>query len=130
GWQWEVTAEGQRLTSLTIRGHNVDQAALRLPPLGYLREVATTYLHKVEEAQEDGIPLDAALDEANQEPGEVRVRSDPPTPEEFAEAWRATPPAETRARERVTRRQALAERYHVTVHAVDKWTRAARDAGL
>lgn len=130
GWEWHVTTEDGRLTSLVMKGENVDQRALRTVPVSYLREVAETYLGHVERAVADGIPLADALTDAEADPGQARVKGDPPTPEEFAAAWRETPASQTRPDGRTTRRQALAERWSVTVYTVDKWTRAARDAGL
>lgn len=130
GWEWHLTAEGSRITSLTIRGAHVDAAALRRVPLGYLAEVATVYLGEVERALDRGISLAAALESVDAEPGSIRLSSDAPTLGAFAEAWKETPAAEIRNAERITRRELLAKRYGVTVWAIDKHTRAARDAGL
>lgn len=130
GWEWHVTADGDRITSLTVRGEHVDSKALRVVPLGYLAEVARTYLGDVERADREGLPLSAALDGANADPGQVRLSGDAPTPEAFAEVWNKTPAVELRSGERMTRRQRLADLWHVSPYAIDKWTRAARDAGL
>ena len=128
GWEWHVTAEGDKLTSLTVRGE-IDQAALRLVPLRSLQEVATAYLGHVQQAVSKGLPLADALSDAEHE-SEVRVSDKPPSPTEFTKAWDATPVAEVRGGQRITRRRALADRYSVTVYTIDKWTRAARDNGL
>ncbi|UMG94151.1 hypothetical protein [Nocardioides sp. TF02-7] len=128
GWTWEVTTDGDRITSLTVLGE-VTQEALRVIPLGYLRDVATGYLRQLDTANAQGLALTDALGMADHEP-EVRVSGEAPSAGEFAEAWLNTPATEVREGKRRTRRQALAERYGVTPFAVDKWTRAARDAGL
>lgn len=128
GWEWQITAEGGSLSSLTVRGE-IDQAALRLVPLRSLQEVATAYLAHVEQAVSKGTPLADALSDAEHQ-REVRVSDKPPSPAEFAEAWHAAPAAEVRQGKRATRRQNLAERWNVSPFRVDQWTRAARDAGL
>lgn len=131
GWTWEVvlTDDHSEIDWLGVSGR-IDQNALRTIPLGYLREVAADYLRKVELKHEDGFALWAARLESEVDPGDFSKRGDPPTPEEFAAQWNATPKATFVNSERVTRRAALAERYNVTVYAIDKWTRQARDAGL
>jgi hypothetical protein len=130
GWEWQVTAEDGRVTSLTVRGERVDAKAMRVVPLSYLSEVGATYLGHVEQAVREGIPLSDALDDANLEAGQVRLSGDTPTPKEFAESWHATKSVELPDGKRVTRRQHLAESWQVSPYTIDKWTRAARDAGL
>lgn len=130
GWEWHVTTEDGRLTSLVIRGEDVDQKALRTVPVSYLREIAETYRGHVEQSIRDGMPLGDALADAEADPGQTRRKGDPPSVEEFAASWHETPATQTRPGGRTTRRQALATRYHVSPERVDQWTRAARDTGL
>lgn len=135
GWSWEITAENGQLTSVTVRpatGAHLDQRALSLVPVGYLRDVATTYLNDVERAFDEGMRIEDAFREADRARGEVVTPDGSPSSEEFAEAWRATGRAEIteRGTARIPRRDALAERYGVSVYAIDKWTKRARDLGL
>jgi hypothetical protein len=135
GHEWHVTVEAGPngkpvLTSLTIRGPGLTPAGLRQVPLGYLTEAASGYIAEVERQFQGGAPLGDALDIAASAPGGLRLRGEPPTPEEFAERWNATASLVIVRGERLARRQALADFYGVTVWTVDKWSRAARDQGL
>ena len=138
--------DGESIASLTVTGR-IDQNALRVIPLRYLAEVAAAHLREVGRLMEaapsrtqpggvvvSGVPEWAARDVAATGSGTMTRRGDPPTPEQFARAWLATPavafPDGGGHRELVTRRQALAERFAVSVYRVDQWTRAARDRGL
>lgn len=94
GWTWEVTTDGDRITSLTVLGE-VTQEALRVIPLGYLRDVATGYLRQLDTANAQGLALTDALGMADHEP-EVRVSGEAPSAGEFAEAWLNTPATEVR----------------------------------
>lgn len=141
GWVWEVVMDGETIAALTITGR-IDQNALRIIPLGYLAEVAASHLREVAHQMGHGAgagegvvnvtPEWVARDAAANNSGTLTRRGDPPTPEQFAQAWRETAAVAFREgnRERVTRRQALAERFAVSVYRVDQWTRAARDQGL
>jgi hypothetical protein len=133
GWTWEVTTESGRISAVALRPHagrTLDQHALSRAPLGYLREVALTFEADVDASYDDGLQLADALDTAERLPGELSLKSPTPTPAQFAQVWRATPAVTNREGERVTRRRALAQRFGVSVWAVDKWTRTARDAAL
>lgn len=135
GWLWEVTAEHGQLTSISVRpapGAALDQRALSLVPVGYLRDVAATYLADVERAFDEGMRIEDAFREADRARGEVVTPDGSPSPEAFAEAWQAVGRAEVTevGRARVPRRDALAERYGVSVYAIDKWTKRARALGL
>lgn len=127
GWEWHVTVEDNRITSLTIKGADITPAAMRSVPLSYLREVATTYLSHVEWAVEEGLNLADALAEADRDPGAVRVRGDRPAPAEFAETWNNTQPFDMAGGTNKTRKQMVADHYKVSEHAVNKWLRRARD---
>lgn len=131
GWRWDVTADFHGLKEVTVAstaGKRVHQASMRLPPLGYLHEAAWTYIQDVEKDRDGGYPLHSALEGADSD--HVRLRGDPPSLETFAAAWLEATTAKFRDGKRVPRRQVLAARFHVSVYAIDKWTRAARDAGL
>jgi hypothetical protein len=128
GWEWHVTMEGGIMTSFTVRGHTDSKArpinakALSAAPLHHLSKVAAAFLGEVEHAFAEDSPLPEAFDAANADPGAVRRSDDRPRLEEFARVWLATPAGE--------RRKHLAKRFGVSPFMVDKWTRAARDAGL
>jgi len=135
GWSWEITADAGQLASVTVRpapGVVLDQRALSLVPVGYLRDVAITYLADVERAWNEGMRIEDALREADRARGEVMTVDGSPTPEAFAAAWQAVGRAEItdRGTGRIPRREALADRYGVTVYAIDKWTKRARALGL
>lgn len=131
GWTWHVVIRQGRLVSLTIEGGAVTDSVLDRTPLGYLRDVATTYAEHVESAAAEGIPLSDALDLARRGGGEVRVRREKPSVEDFARQWLATEPSlDVQTGKRTPPRVLLAQHYGVSVHAIDKWTRAARDQGL
>ncbi|HEY4237411.1 MAG TPA: hypothetical protein VGM45_08760 [Gaiellaceae bacterium] len=135
GWTWEVTGDGDRLTSLTVIPHpgvRLDQKALALVPVGYLHDVAARYLAIVERAVDDGMRIEDALREADRAAGEVVTTDDAPTSEDFAAAWVSTPEVGVgeRGTKRTGRRQALADRYGVSVFTIDSWTRRARVEGL
>jgi len=127
GWEWHVTVEDNRITSLTIKGSGITPATMRSVPLSYLREVATTYLSHVERAVEEGLNLADALAHADREPGGVRVKGDRPAPAEFAETWINTDPFDMARGTNRTRKEMVADHYKVSEHAVDKWLRRARD---
>lgn len=148
GFVWEATAHEGRLSSLTMHPFGssvIDQKALRNIPLGYIEEAAITAVRKVDTElapiERDGktytnvTPVSEVLEVASLEQGEVVMSHEPPSHEEFARAWRETPdvafvPGEKGAPLRVTRRMALANRFHKSKYTIDKWTRAAREAGL
>lgn len=132
GWTWEVTLNDDRsaLATLAVTAGPIDQKSLRVIPLNYLLEVAQAHVRVVDaEMDRPGMHLEDALEFASTDPGEISRRGDPPTPEEFARAWHATPEVDFKEGERITRRRALAKHFGVTVWAIDKWTRKARDSG-
>lgn len=132
-----VDSKGEpRLTSLAISGAAlINQDALRSTPLSYLAEAALGYLRRVAQGRDEGLRAADAHEAAGADEGGVRLPGDAPTAEEFAARWLATPafeqvPGPDGGLRRVSRREALAEHYGRTVWAVDKWSRAAREAGL
>jgi len=147
GFVWEASARDGRLASLAICpvGDAVlDQRALRNIPLGYIEEAAVSAAIEIDEylapVERDGelylsvAPVSEALDNAARQPGEVRMRGDSPPLQEFAAAWRATPPFVTipdadGVPQRISRRDALARKFYKSKSSIDKWTRAARDSG-
>lgn len=132
GHAWELTMDGDRITSLTTYATDgVSRALLSQTPLDTLQSIAKAHLAQLDRAYDSGVPLYSALDEASAAPG--RARSSLPTVEEFAEAWRATPAVvvDDATGETLTRRQALHRQWdEVTIHAIDKWTRQARNRRL
>lgn len=135
GWRWEVTTEPdergrEQVRSLTVFGGKVDQEALRAVPLRDLADAAAGHWAKFDANRADGMDMHTAHVLARAESGQVRLPGDPPHLHEFAAAWHETPARTIVEGESTARRDALAVRFGVTVHAVDKWTRAARDAGL
>ena len=131
GWTWEVVLKPDHtaIQWLSISGR-IDQNALRSVPLKYLLEVAADYLRKLDTEYEAGLTLLEAREFAATEPGEFEISGDPPTAEQFAAKWHSTPESTFEDGKRVTRRWALKKHYNVSVFAIDKWTRKARDAGL
>lgn len=135
GWSWEVTAEEGQLTSITVRparGATLDQRAMSLVPVGYLLDVAKTYLEDVQRAWDEGMRVEDAFREADRARGEVVTSDGSPSPEAFAEEWRSLGRVEVgnAGTKRTPRRDALADRYGVTVYTIDKWTKRARELGL
>ncbi|MCA0294733.1 MAG: hypothetical protein LCH96_05330 [Actinobacteria bacterium] len=130
GWQWHlVVKDGQVLDYRMLHtGHRlVDTDALKHAPLADLARMAMAFHERVLAEFMEGTDLSDALDIAEIEPGEVRLSDDSPAPEEFARAWLAIP---GRTVDGTPRREALAERFGVTVWAIDKWARGARERGL
>ncbi len=131
-----VLDQDGQISELTISGGGpVTPEVLRRVPVSYLADAARGIENSFEEGKDDGLSDAAAIatigvagvDEGESDPG----RDGPPTPEEFASAWHRTPASIITAEgKRVTRRQALANQFSVTVWTVDKWSRAARDRGL
>lgn len=140
GWEWHVTLQPDRgdgrrpqIASLLIKSTNgrpVDQAALRAVPTSYIADAAASFLASFGATVEDDYHTADALAMAASEPGGVHLPGDPPPPEEFAAVWKSTPPVTVQGRERIPRRELLAEHYSVSVWAIDKWARRARDLNL
>ncbi|WP_062213903.1 hypothetical protein [Demequina oxidasica] len=123
GLTWEATIDGDRLTSVSVSGRDLDQLAMRSMPLRKLRTTAAKYSRHIGEHMElEGSHLEDAHNEANAR-AEADIRSSAaPTPELFADAWRTTP--------KPGRRKALSEHFHVSLVTIDRWTRKARDQDL
>lgn len=132
-YRYEVTLspDGSELASLSIEGGPIDQKLMRAIPLGYLTEVARGQAANVGQMVEgEGYSVQLATELARTEPGSIRRKGDPPALEEFAQAWKSIPGSALVGGVRVTRRKALADRFGAAESTIDKWTRAARDAGL
>ncbi len=130
GWQWHlVVKDGQGLDFRMVDTGTrpVGRDDLRHVPLADLVKIAAVFQERVGNEFADSARLGDALELAAIEPGEVRLSDDSPAAEEFARAWLSIPRVTV---EGVPRRDALAERYGVTVWAIDKWTRKARERGL
>lgn len=133
-WVWHVVLDKNgRIVDFRMLGAlrprlartPVDEVALTHVPLADLERIAQTYLQRVRENYEDGHPLWLSLELSELEPQAVRRELDGmPSFEEFALAWREVG---ERTVTGVPRRQALAERYGVTVWAIDKWVKRIRD---
>lgn len=148
GFTWEASAINGRLSSLTLipwGDQIIDQRALRNIPLGYIEEAALSAVYELDKflapverngkVYENMTPLDVALDSVGRMPGEIEMRGEPPSLKEFSDAWKKTPqrviqPDAEGVPELITRRLALARRFYKSIWTIDKWTRAARDAGL
>lgn len=136
GQWWETTVVDGALTSLTVRkigGGGLDKRAMTGVPFDYLRQTAMAYLERYRVAREgDEMTLADALAtvDASFDGGDLRLRDDPPRLEEFAQAWREAGERHTATGRKASRRDILASRYKRTVYTIDKWIRAARDAGL
>lgn len=57
----------------------------------------------------------------------ISVKHAPPPPELFAHYWNALP---KRDKQGQPKRTQAADRWNVTVYAIDKWLKEARDLGL
>ena len=134
-WEWELVLRGSDLIDFRMRSmttasrlKKITKATLRDAPVDDLLAIARLYINRLRSHRkpDEGLPPVAASELAAIKPGEARLGR--PTPEEFAEAW-----AESRDQARHNRRShrnVLAERYSVSVWAIDKWVRNARDLGL
>lgn len=128
GGHWTVTVDGDRLASLTVHAHDVRQIDLRSVPLVEVRATALAHVRQVSDLLDDDYRLADALDMADP----PALMPDGRTPvADFIAAYRSAGPragADGRV-DRTPRRQALAERFGVSVYTVDKWVRLLRDQG-
>lgn len=133
GRVWELILSGGEVTEVTVKGPALDQAAIvNGVPMDTLTRVARAHLAAVEshrEVEGDITPLAVSL-----LAGSGPARTGTPTLEEFAEAWHDTPEfqEDPETGELLSKRQSLARRWsdEVSVYAIDKWTREARQRGL
>lgn len=133
GRAWELTMDGDRVTSLaSFDSRGITTDTLTHTPLETLKSVAKAHLRQLDTAYSASSTLTHALDDASAPPG--YARNSLPTVAEFAEAWKSTPARvlDDATGETLTRRQALHKRWdtEVTIYAIDKWTREARNRGL
>lgn len=127
-WLWEVVIDGDRLTDFRVCSLARQSVDIRRVPTSNLVRVAQLYLERIKENFEDGSSLHWSMLLSDLQPGQPRRRLDgSPTPDEFARAWNEMGPKSLDGR---TRREALADAYRVTTHAIDKWATRARDLGL
>lgn len=130
GRSWKVTMAGDRITSLTVYGRDIDQKTLSAVPLANIKSVAHAHL-AIFEAEAEHVGPSIATEVASVPPGKARSAS--PTTDEFAEAYRSTPERVTddETGEMLTRRQALNMRWpDVSLYTIDKWIQGARKRGL
>lgn len=134
GRSWELTLDGDRVTSIKASGPDVQADSLNGLPVRTLAEIAKAHLALVDAEQGQGLAADDAATLAAADFGDARTGT--PTLAEFAEVWRSMPPkvVDPETGETLTRRQALAKRYRaeagISAYAVDKWVGLARERGL
>lgn len=127
-WEWHLVLRAGVVADFRLRGcgsayrRPVDITALAYVPLADLARIAQVYLDRVAEWGE-GHHLDVAMALSELMPGEVRSLDGSPDDEEFARAWHEVGP---QAVDGSPRRDALARRFGVSVHAIDKWTKRVR----
>lgn len=128
-WELRLDDELESVVEFTMHGR-VTRKALDAVPFETLRDVAVAHLKAHEAGLESGFSTEAARLMAHAEPGEAQGST--PTTREFSVTFNRTPERveDPETGELVPRRQHLADRYRVSVYAVDKWIRAGRDRGL
>lgn len=125
GWEWHVTLTEDETEIATLEIHGkITPKALRVIPLEYLHTAALEYLERM---RADDLPAADALVEANiqRDP----KKGQPPSLQEVAQVWDDFEKYEGKRMTR-SRRQRMADRWHVSKPTVDRWIRRARDAGL
>lgn len=132
-WEWELTLDRGGLVELRTKSISVPPTPMTRKTNHHdhvedLVKIAQLYLARVDKIMaEDHYPEFLAAELAAIRPGEQPLDTRPGLPE-FVAAWE-----EEGARSVITgkpRRQLLAEKYNVTVYAIDKWVGKARDRGL